>query len=292
MILSELPVVRPGGLWQADELLGTVRGDKAFKAENDGRGAAGFAEQAPKVRSEPVAAAIVAQPPASAPALLSTTPAEALAAPVLMPADARVATPAIEMAIDNSLLQQQRDAGYAEGLEAGRQAMRVEMRTEIEKEKQAARKLLTELRNALGDSRTYFAPLEQLAVHLAGQLVRGELTLSSVAIRRLVENCLLEIDHRGEKVTLRLHPEDLEKFSLLPGELPEGVELRSDPALARGSVRLEMADGAIEDLIEHRLATLARSLGVEAAAQIERGEGAQMHDEVARHDAGDDGSPT
>ena len=284
MILSESPAARPADLWKADEMLEAVRSDKSFRVEADGRGAAGFAEQAPTVWRVPAPAAMVPAPSPPPPAAVAATPA---AAPARVQRAAPVATPAI----DASLLQQSRDAGYAEGLAAGREAMQAEMRPGLEKEKQAVKKLLTELRQALGDPRAYFAPLERLAVHLAEQLVRGELTLSSVAIRRLVENCLLEIDHRGEKLTLRLHPEDLEKFSQLLGELPEGVELRRDPGLGRGSVRLEMADGAIEDLIEHRLAALARSLlGAQAAGQIKYGEGGEdseggvrglTHDDVA-----------
>ena len=38
------------------------------------------------------------------------------------------------------------------------------------------------------------------------------------------------------------------------------MHMAGDPSLSRGSVRVEMDDGVVEDLIENRLDTLARSL--------------------------------
>ena len=167
--------------------------------------------------------------------------------------------------IDGKLLEREREAGF----EAGLAAAKAQMREEIEVEKAAIRELVAAIRHSAADARQFFAPMERLAVHLAEQLVRGELTLSGQAIRRLVENCLTEFEHRGERLVLRLHPEDMDNFRSLEGELSDTVELVRDAGLARGSVRIEMADGVVEDLIEHRLEALAKSvLGPEAGAQF------------------------
>ncbi len=283
-ILSESAATggRRDGLWQADELLGRVYGDAAFRAKHDGAGAAGFQEQLRPIEEAPAL-------PASASASVHMTPAAAVPLPALpddsapaatqapVPQQASPVAAAALAVIDESLRQQIRETAHAEGILAGRAAMQSEMHRGLEREKQGVRELLQALRGALTDQRQFFAPLERLAVHLAVQLVRGELTLSGVAIRRLVENCLLEVEHRGEKLTLRLHPADLEKFSLLQGELSDDVELVRDPALTRGSVKLEMADGAIEDLIEHRLEALACSvLGAQASGQLKPGSGSGL----------------
>ena len=173
-----------------------------------------------------------------------------------------VVAPAV---IDDKLLEREREAGF----EAGLAAARAQMRQEIEVEKAAIRELVEAIRRSAADARQFFAPMERLAVHLAEQLVRGELTLSGQAIRRLVENCLTEFEHRGERLVLRLHPEDMDNFSSLEGELSDSVELVRDAGLARGSVRIEMSDGVVEDLIEHRLEALAKSvLGPAAGAQF------------------------
>jgi hypothetical protein len=56
-----------------------------------------------------------------------------------------------------------------------------------------------------------------------------------------------------------LNPEDLQLLRTTLGE-DDAMHMAGDPALSRGSVRVEMDDGVVEDLIEHRLDTLARSL--------------------------------
>ena len=174
--------------------------------------------------------------------------------------------------VDEEMLARERESGY----EAGLAEARSQMRQEIERERAELKGLVAAIHSSISDARTFFAPMERLAVHLAEQLVRGELTLSGQAIRRLVENCLMELEHRGEKLVLRLNPEDMDNFSSLQGELSDKVELVRDSGMSRGSVRLEMADGVVEDLIEHRLEALAKSVLVpESGAQFTREAGAQ-----------------
>ncbi len=168
---------------------------------------------------------------------------------------------------DEAKLRQEYDAGFAAGIDAGR----TEARRQIDVEKQGVREFLDALNKSLANTQDFFLPLENLAIHIAEQLVRGELKLSGDAIRRLVENSLLEVEHRGERVSVRLNPEDLEKFSLQDGELSDTMELVRDPTLTRGSVKIEMAGGTIEDFIENRLDALARSvLGPSVEGYVKR----------------------
>jgi flagellar biosynthesis/type III secretory pathway protein FliH len=162
---------------------------------------------------------------------------------------------------DPAVLAREREAGF----EAGRAAARAELRTEMETQRRELAALIASAEQAVADPRQFFAPMERLAVHLAEQLVRGELSLSGRAIRRLVENSLMELDQRALKVRVKLHPADMDKFCALPGELGESIELVRDPALGRGSVKIEMTDGAIDDLIEHRLDAICASLLGEGA---------------------------
>ncbi len=163
--------------------------------------------------------------------------------------------------LDPAVLAREREAGF----EAGRAAARAELRTEMETQRRELAALIASAEQAVADPRQFFAPMERLAVHLAEQLVRGELSLSGRAIRRLVENSLMELDQRALKVRVKLHPADMDKFCALPGELGESIELVRDPALGRGSVKIEMTDGAIDDLIEHRLDAICASLLGEGA---------------------------
>ncbi len=172
--------------------------------------------------------------------------------------------------LDEESLRQEYERGLAAGTAVGRE----EARKAIELEKNGVREFLAALNESLADPRAFFVPLESLAIHIAEQLIRGELNQSGQAIRRLVENALLEIEHPGERVTVRLNPEDLEKFSLIDGELSDLMVLVRDASLSRGSVKLEMSGGAIEDFIENRLEAMARSvLGAHADSHLNRSAG-------------------
>lgn len=56
---------------------------------------------------------------------------------------------------------------------------------------------------------------------------------------------------------LRLHPEDL---ALVSGRLPEGLPVEPDPALERGSLRIETAAGGVEDGPAHWRRTIAEAI--------------------------------
>ena len=108
---------------------------------------------------------------------------------------------------------------------------------------------------------TFFEPLKILSLHIAKQLVRGELSLSSAAIERLIRGVLEDIQQKGPgPIVMSLNPQDLDKvYSNLPEDLTH-LELRGNDNLSPGSVVLTLDNTAIEDLIEHRLDVLSESL--------------------------------
>ena len=142
--------------------------------------------------------------------------------------------------------------------DAGRQSALDEVQQALEAERAALRAAVEAVRHAVTDTRPLAAPVKRLSLHLAEQLVGGELATSAEAIHRLVDGCLAEIDPR-EAVALRLHPEDVAPFQAQLGGEPE-VTIMPDATLARGSVRVELTEGWVEDLIEDRLDTLSRAL--------------------------------
>lgn len=119
-----------------------------------------------------------------------------------------------------------------------------------------------------------FEPLKRLALHLAVELVRTELTLSPQAIEALVQRCVQALGVQGESVVVELHPDDLHGLqAMVEGQAIaaeharaalQGVQWRADEKLARGSVRARSEESAVEDLIENRLAGLVRDLRIEA----------------------------
>ena len=133
----------------------------------------------------------------------------------------------------------------------------------------ALKNLIEKIRLNEGNIKEFHDPLKKLAIHLAEQLIRGELIMSSAAIQRLVIQSLEDIERQGtDAIVITLHPEDVESLLDTADLMKEGIEFRSDIHLSRGSVRVTMGDSAIEDLIEHRLQNIVESLYKENVEDI------------------------
>ncbi|MDB2424375.1 flagellar assembly protein FliH [Litoricolaceae bacterium] len=115
--------------------------------------------------------------------------------------------------------------------------------------------LIQQIQNASNRVSEFFEPLAKLSVHIAEQLVRGELTIGPVAITRLVQGCLDSIEDRlsTNEPVLKMHPADLEMFLTGFDEKPSGVRFVADDGLARGDVSLQMDHSVIDDLLAHRM---------------------------------------
>ena len=85
------------------------------------------------------------------------------------------------------LAKQEADAiGYKRGLEEGSNQWRETRETFLT--------LVDMFRSAQSNTADFYAPLKQLSLHLAEELVRGELTLSTTAIDRLIKESLKDIE--------------------------------------------------------------------------------------------------
>ena len=124
-----------------------------------------------------------------------------------------------------------------------------------------------ELAALIEDPKQFFEPLKRLAIHIAEQMVVGELKASSKAIERLVQRCLDELDHPVHgAVVLELNPEDKARLQEQGGDLIKGMRLEAVPEMQVGSVRVFANDTVVEDLVEHRLEGLARAMLVDEEA--------------------------
>ena len=160
---------------------------------------------------------------------------------------------------------------FAEGQAQGQQEAKQML--EMESESAGAQRSI-ELRDMLGelisDAQSHliahqdlFDPLKTLALALAEQIARTELSLSDASLSAFIERSLMEIDplQVGELV---IHVSDdwYERLQQQP-ELTQVIAdytLRRDDSLQPGSVRLAIQDTSIDDLIEHRLAELGQQV--------------------------------
>jgi flagellar biosynthesis/type III secretory pathway protein FliH len=151
--------------------------------------------------------------------------------------------------------------GYEEGYAKAEAAVKDELQAEVELAAQNLNDLTSKLAEAARDTDAFYAPLLNLSMHLAEQLVRGELTLSSKAVQRLIETCLMEFDQEATApVVIRMHPDDLARFEQDDALLPKNMILRPDPNLLIGSVKVQMNGALIEDLMQHRAQVLWQAL--------------------------------
>lgn len=88
---------------------------------------------------------------------------------------------------------------------------------------------------------------------------------TALAPLKLDRDALLARVHRAtgmlaradDERVLRLHPDD---FELIGKALPEGLEVQTDSALERGALRLESANGGVEDGPAHWRRAIAEAL--------------------------------
>ena len=159
--------------------------------------------------------------------------------------------------------------GYDEGLAAGLAQGRAETQTDEQKRQQVEyqakldqlQSVIDQLQELAYNPDALFEPMKKLTVHLAEQIVRGELTQSPQTISRLVDNALRELNASGDKpVVIHLHPEDLEAYRPTVEKYADSLILRPDNSLERGSVRVSLDGSVVEDLMQRRVEGVKKSI--------------------------------
>lgn len=122
--------------------------------------------------------------------------------------------------------------------------------------------LVHEAQSHLVAHQDLFDPLKKLALALAEQIARRELTLSDASLTSFIEESMAQVDpmQMGEVIIYVSHDwyERLQQPEL--EDVFATYALRRDDTLQPGSVRLAVEDTSIVDLIEHRVEQLAEQL--------------------------------
>jgi len=167
-------------------------------------------------------------------------------------------------AITEAELKKIRDEAHAQGLAEGRRLMREEFENQqalaAARAEEMVKELDAELRGLMQDPQRWFDPLKRLSLHLAQELIKTELTLSEVAIDRLVHGCIGELcANEGTVVKIELNPRDAQLLAT-KGIKNDLWRIVPNDHLSPGSVRASSEDSVVSDLIEHRLTALAAQL--------------------------------
>lgn len=120
--------------------------------------------------------------------------------------------------------------------------------------------------------------LSKVAVEIARQAVRSELSTRPQLIEAVAQEALNALVHSARHIRVRLHPEDHE-FLTQQGQLDldsRGARLLSDPSIRRGGCIVESDIGLIDATVETRWRRAAAALGHDSPWQpddtSERGE--------------------
>ena len=145
------------------------------------------------------------------------------------------------------------------GVEAGKVEGLAQAKKNLQSETKKIEDFLLSVEAAFGEKSRFLDPLKKLAVHIAKEIVRGELQASGTAINRLVEHCVAS-GGAEKPVAIHVNAQDLEWLKAVWDVQDGAPELKADDRLARGSVKVMMNDGWIEDLIERRFEDVETSL--------------------------------
>ena len=158
--------------------------------------------------------------------------------------------------------------------------------------KNLLRNLLVNINNEQKSLTNFFDPLKTLALSIAKQIVKGNLTLSEELINRLVKNALEEIDNANEhSLVLEMNPNDIEQLD--KSALMESIQVEFSPnkAILRGDIKVKMGDSVIENFIENRLELIAEELfrdGELTAAEEEKPEEQQPGDSLSSEEVNEE----
>lgn len=164
--------------------------------------------------------------------------------------------------------KQARDAGHAEGVAKGwEEGIRL-AREEVSRQHSSQEKELANLLETLRSAQTQlFESIKEdllgLLVKVPERIVRQELAIDPGRVRGVLEALLKELP-RCRRMVVRAHPDDAELLQITGADRDTPIEVRVDPSLGRGDLKLETDRGTVDATIETQLARWSQ----EAAAWL------------------------
>ena len=155
------------------------------------------------------------------------------------------------------ILEQAKSEAYAKGFQDG-----------VDQEKLDQDQLIKNLQSLFSNINEnqkvfteFFDPVKKLSLNIAKYLVKGNLTVSSDLINKIIDTTLSEITNLGDKtIIVEMNSADFENLNDVIVERFEHVEFSPNSELCKGDLRIKMNDSIIEDFIENRLSDIAESL--------------------------------
>ena len=162
------------------------------------------------------------------------------------------ASPAVVPAPEDALAQTWAD-GYAAGFGEAQTAAQVSAKVDTT----ARGKIDLALARLDAEQTEQLRQRLLLTVEVLCEAAIAPLALDKDALTARVAKAAAMLARADDDKVLRLHPDDLK---LIGNQLPDGLEVLDDPALERGSLRIETSNGGIEDGPAHWRRAIAEAL--------------------------------
>jgi hypothetical protein len=150
---------------------------------------------------------------------------------------------------------------FLRGLEEGKRQIRQEMAQKVQDQCQVLAGVSDQLNALLQNSGKLYEPLRRLSLHIAKQLVAGEISQPVAVIERLVQRCLDEVNLPVQGlVTVQVSEQDRAFLNERDSALFQGMRIETDSQLLPASVRVLVNDMVIEDFAKNRMSSVVHAL--------------------------------
>lgn len=151
------------------------------------------------------------------------------------------------------------NSGYEAGVEAGQKEMQQQYRDDITALEQVIREMET---NRWRVQKEAELSLVNLALQVARQVIKAEISLNPNTIRQVIKETL-DYTKNLEVLALEVNPADyayIVRHSNITDELPDNIQMRKNPEIARGGCILHTNMESIDATVETKLNHLSEQL--------------------------------
>ena len=158
--------------------------------------------------------------------------------------------------IENIYLQARKE-GFAEGYAAGTEAARADIDSRINTMTGFV-KILQEPYKQISDD--VIDTIKHIAIIIAGQIIRREITSDENNIIAAIKKSLLLVDEIDRPMTIHLNPNDLSTAMEYLSSVEGNVKFIEDVTISRGGCKIDTAMSIIDATIESQITEIAATL--------------------------------
>ncbi|MDJ0652715.1 MAG: FliH/SctL family protein [Xanthomonadales bacterium] len=158
-------------------------------------------------------------------------------------------------------LAQVREQAIQEGYEIGKKLARKELQTHLRQRGEELENLLRGLTEPYADLNDAVArEIAVLALNVGSALFRRAIDMEPEQVLHIVRSAVAALPSSKRKVTIVLHPEDLDLCAQMLSLEETDFELKPDPSLRRGGCKVMAGAAVVDATLNKRLQSIAEAM--------------------------------